>query len=365
MKGLGVAALLMGLLGALLATPSQAGPVPPGAADKGGFAGWSAGERTAAVDKQIRSTVTVGRGVKRIRLQQYRDGEWHTVSRHRVRNRVAKVRFRAGPVGVYTYRLRAGGRSSGTTEISTFQRIDTAGDLGSCTADPDKAAGLVRARALFLALGDIAYPESSMEYLLRCYDPHYGPIKDRTLPVIGNHDYYADDGGYFTYFGAAAGTPEQTWYVKDFGSWRLLALDSNCDKVDCTPGSAQYRFVEQATQGDRCLVAAFHHPVWSSGAHGGSSAMSDLASLLRRRGVDLFLSGHDHHYERIQRGSVLQFVVGTGGAGLRPVGQTVAGSRAVVDDRYGILRLELRPGGYAWRFKADDGSAPDEGSRSC
>ena|GEM_PF-2448677 len=60
--------------------------------------------------------------------------------------------------------------------------------------------------------------------------------------------------------------------------------------------------------------------------------MQPIWSLLVRSGVDIVLSGHDHDYERFQpldadghpdpRHGTMQFVVGTGGRSLRPLGKS-------------------------------------------
>lgn len=69
-------------------------------------------------------------------------------------------------------------------------------------------------------------------------------------------------------------------------------------------------------------------------------------------GTDIILNGHDHHYERITRGSAREFIVGTGGMSLRKTyAPYVEGSEKNRSRLFGYLYLELYPGRYEWKFK--------------
>jgi hypothetical protein len=56
---------------------------------------------------------------------------------------------------------------------------------------------------------------------------------------------------------------------------------------------------------------------------------------------------------------------GTGGKQLRPVGDPVANSEVIIDDAWGVLRLDLAPDGYQWSFVSVDGVEADTGSGEC
>ena len=96
------------------------------------------------------------------------------------------------------------------------------------TSDLLVGAGL----AAVLPLGDIQYERGSLDAFQTYYDPTWGRVKSITRPAVGNHEYgTAGAAGYFSYFGAAAGTPGQGWYSYDVGDWHLIALNSNCGSV--------------------------------------------------------------------------------------------------------------------------------------
>jgi hypothetical protein len=93
-------------------------------------------------------------------------------------------------------------------------------------------------------------------------------------------------------------------------------------------------------------------------------------------GVDLYVTGHAHSYERFApmnpagaadpaRG-VRQFVVGTGGDNFTGFGTVVANSQVRKTGIFGVLKLNLHPSSYDWSFVADP-STPwsDSGTGTC
>ena len=74
-----------------------------------------------------------------------------------------------------------------------------------------------------LALGDLQYEQGRHTNFRRSYDRGWGRLKAITHPVPGNHEYQSGAGGYFLYFGPAAGDPTKGYYSFDIGQWRLIA----------------------------------------------------------------------------------------------------------------------------------------------
>jgi 3',5'-cyclic AMP phosphodiesterase CpdA len=118
-------------------------------------------------------------------------------------------------------------------------------------------------------------------------------------------------------------------YAFGYGNLFAVALDSNIADDD-----RQFEWVRQQLEGiDRAryrhLVAFFHHPVFSSGPHGGirpETATLNLRRrympLFRKHQVTLLLTGHEHLFEHWveryeaggRRGRIDQIVTGGGGA---------------------------------------------------
>ena len=228
-------------------------------------------------------------------------------------------------------------------------------------------------------LGDLQYERGEADGFRRSYDLTWGRLKAKTRPAPGNHEYVGGVApGYFGYFGATAGKSSEGWYSYEVGSWHVIALNSNCRSVGgCDAGSPQMRWLaaDLAAHPAQCSLAYWHHPRYSSGLHGPDSGYDALWKVLDEAGVDVALGGHDHHYERFapqaagavaDPDGIRQFVVGTGGRSLYPVLGPDANSEAYNAATFGVLRLDLRAQGYAWRFApAPPGKYSDEGSERC
>ena len=256
-----------------------------------------------------------------------------------------------------------------------------AGDIGDCSSVGDTATGLLLDGTSdpIAVLGDIAYPNGSLGDFTNCFDPSWGRHKPRIRPTPGNHEYgMAGALGYFMYFGAAAGTLGMGYYSYDIGGWHVVVINSNCNSDSCAAGSPQEQWLRQdlAANPRACTLAYWHHPRWSSGAHGHNPQMAAIWQALHDNGADLVLNGHDHDYERwapmdgngsASPNGMVEIVVGTGGTGLRgfpgarPANSVVRNSTA-----HGVLKLTLRENAYDWEFKPIAGqSFADSGTAAC
>jgi hypothetical protein len=248
------------------------------------------------------------------------------------------------------------------------------GDIGYCNASNDDLVGK-RAASLpgtIALLGDIAYESGSPADYANCFNPTWGTLLERIRPVPGNHDYETRGAaGYFSYFGAAAGTAGEGWYSYEVGAWHVIALNSECDAIGgCGNGSPELSWLvsDLATHPATCTLAYWHHPRYSSGKHGDDDMTEAIWSALADAGADLVLSGHDHDYERLSPvDRIRSFVVGTGGRSLYAwPGSTGPHTEVRANDTYGLLELTLRQSDFSWRFlPAAGGSFTDSGEAPC
>ena len=259
-----------------------------------------------------------------------------------------------------------------------------AGDIAWCAALEGARATaslLRRVPGTVFTVGDMAYEDGSAAQFAQCYEPTWGREKARTRPAPGNHDYRtADAAAYFDYFGKAAGERGKGYYSYDLGAWHLVVLNSNCEDVGgCGRGSPQLRWLLADLQlhPARCTLAYWHAPRFSSGAeHGNDLATTHFWEALYAAGAEVVLGGHDHDYERFAPQDptgaadpvhgIREFVVGTGGASLRPFGSPIANSEARSSDSFGVLKLTLRTGSYDWQFiPVAGGQFADAGRGDC
>jgi len=255
-----------------------------------------------------------------------------------------------------------------------------AGDIARCDSAGDTATAklLDNISGTVFTVGDNAYESGSATEFANCYEPTWGRHKARTKPSVGNHEYRTPGAsGYFGYFGARAGDPTKGYYAYDRGSWHVVVLNSNCAEVGgCGRSSTQGQWLREdlAAHSNKCTLAYWHHPRFSSG--GDESDVAPFWNALYKGGADVVLSGHDHNYERfapqrpdgtLDRGrGIREFVVGTGGADFSTFDSIKPNSRARNDHTHGVLKLTLHPSSYEWKFvPVADETFTDSGTTAC
>jgi hypothetical protein len=301
-----------------------------------------------------------------------------------------------------------------------------AGDIADCSYSNDEGTAqllgstlrsLTPDQAGAIAIGDNAYPRANRNQYANCYDNYnldssfstfnpsrpawWGQYKDQTMPVLGNHEYMNSDDPtiksrpYFDYFSGlngfrpgAAPVPNdpdnnpgltfgEGYYSYDLGSWHIVALNSNCDKVGgCDAGSPQGIWLQSDlanTTNKQCTLAYFHHPLYATANGTNTINVRPLWEMLYAKGADVILSGHAHRYELHnpmtpeglvdQATGIRQFVVGTGGEpggseiDYNQVPPGILNPENVIINKFGVIKLDLDAGSYRWAFIAVDGTA--------
>ncbi len=224
--------------------------------------------------------------------------------------------------------------------------------------------------------GDNAYPSGTTANFADCYEPTWGRHKARTRPAPGNHDYRTSGAAaYFAYFGDNAGPAGRGYYSYDLGGWHVVSLNS---EISSRSGSAQERWLraDLAANTKQCTLAYWHKALFSSGRHGSRSGTRTLWAVLYEFNAEVVVVGHDHNYERFApqtadgvadpaRG-IREFVVGTGGTGLRSMDTPITNSEVQNSNTHGVLKLTLVADGYTWDFVPVAGKTfTDSGSGTC
>ncbi|MCA1587195.1 MAG: metallophosphoesterase [Chloroflexi bacterium] len=291
-------------------------------------------------------------------------------------------------------------------------RVAAAGDIACSPNDPNFHGGLGtpsacrqqatsdllvgRGYSAVLTLGDTQYDCNTAADFAGSFHPSWGRVKPIIHPVAGNHEYkdtnpddYGMDGcvpnagGYFGYFGAAAGDPSLGYYSFEIGNWHVIALNTNvasatgCPVISCAQGSPQEQWLraDLAAHPTACTLAIWHHPLFSSKT--ASTASRPFWDDLYVAGAEIVLNAHVHNYERFRpqrpdgaadpAGGIAQFVVGTGGKSLESTGSPGPGSNsAAAAQTFGVLELTLKATSYEWRFVPEAGQTfSDAGSAAC
>src|SRR5690606_28758827 len=165
---------------------------------------------------------------------------------------------------------------------------------------------------LLLFLGDIAYTHGTAAEL----DANFFGVFQRYLRVVpaftamGNHEYRTDDARFYLRDLVLPG--RERYYSFDWGDVHVVVLDTN--RLD----DEQLAWLEQDLAGRtrRWVIVGGHHPPYSSSWRGDNRpAQRLLVPIFEHYGVDLVLSGHEHHYERLLPQANVHYVVTGGGGG--------------------------------------------------
>jgi hypothetical protein len=272
---------------------------------------------------------------------------------------------------------------TGLETVNPPQVFVGAGDISGCSNNNDEATAalLDNIAGTVFTVGDNVYSNGTTSEFSNCYQPTWGRHKARTRPTPGNHDYNTSGGsGYFSYFGAAAGTPGQGYYSYDLGQWHIIALNSEITKSASSP-QMQWLRADLAAHPNLCTAALWHEPLYSSDAGSGSggkywSGVQPFWDTLYAYGADLVLNGHRHDYERITpmrpnatsdpAHGIRTMVVGMGGIGGSSLTNVFPLSEARNGNTFGVLKLYLYDDSYAWKFVPVAGKTyTDSGSTAC
>ena len=231
-----------------------------------------------------------------------------------------------------------------------------------------------------MTLGDNAYVNGTASNYA-CYNSSWGRHKARTRPIPGDHDYGVPDaGGYFDYFGAAAGPRPSGFYSYDLGAWHVVALNSGCYVQLRTCNAAEDEWLENDLEQNDSAVHARPDPRAAlqlrrdprqRGQRG--AALADPLRARRRRGAER-QRAHVRALRARRRptggadaaNGIRQFTVGTGGESHYQVGDIQPNSQVRESNTFGVLKMTLRPTGYDWQFVPVAGKTfTDSGSGSC
>jgi predicted MPP superfamily phosphohydrolase len=183
-------------------------------------------------------------------------------------------------------------------------------------------------------------------------------------PAPGNHEYARAGRGAvrFRALFQPGNDAGPGWRSFEVAGVHFIALDSS--NYHSPEQLAWLKKDLEHARNARAIFAYAHEGAYSSGLHGDNEiAKTQYAPLLERAGVTLFVSGHDHHYERGRVGKLDYVVSGGGGAELRSQRCGVPGRKpcpprmlAFANEHHYIV-VDVLPGLMRMCPKRTDGTA--------
>lgn len=252
-------------------------------------------------------------------------------------------------------------------------RLAVIGDYGLASPEEEAVARLVASWSpdLVITVGDNNYPDGRASTIDQNIGQYYhafihpyrgrygeGATDNRFFPALGNHDWNTPGPWpYLDYFSLPG---NERYYDLIWGPVHLFALDSDRREPDGnTAQSPQGRWLHERMSASQSpwQVVYMHHPPYSSGDHGSNPRM---AWPFAQWGADLVLSGHDHHYERIEWDGITYVVNGLGGKPERyPIRRPVPGSATRFNEAHGAMLIEATSTQIDLRFVTTDGHEID------
>jgi tartrate-resistant acid phosphatase type 5 len=255
----------------------------------------------------------------------------------------------------------------------TVTRFVVVGDYGFA-GRPERAVAdwIVAQKPDFIVTtGDNNYPDGAAHTIDRNIGQYFAPFicpyrgrfgaggdVNRFFPSLGNHDWVtAGAKPYLDYFTLPH---NERYYEQRLGNIHVFIVDSDehePDGVDADSVQARW-MAERIVASDAPFKAvAFHHPPYSTGRHGPSPEMRWPFAAW---GVDLVLTGHDHHYERSMHDGVTYVVNGLGGRSLYPIDEAQGTTHTAFNRLFGAQIIQVSTDSLNSKFYAVDGTLVDD-----
>ena len=203
--------------------------------------------------------------------------------------------------------------------------------------------------SLSLLTGDNIYPDGEIEKIRQVFEQPYSALLANGVKFyasLGNHDVRTNQGQdeivYPGYNMAAR------YYSFTKQSVQFFALDTNQANFNNDQEEMLWRDqlawlqTELTNSSAKWKVVFGHHPVYSSGHHGSHPQLiEDLAPIFTQQGVQIYINGHDHNYERTQPFNGTTYITSGNGALRRRVEKS--SWTALISNQLGFTVFDVHP----------------------
>ena len=215
--------------------------------------------------------------------------------------------------------------NNATEESLPLFRFVTLGDVGTGNKGQFAIAKVMedyfqqRPFALILLNGDNIYENGEISRIGAAFERPYRFFRQQGVPfyaVLGNHDIRTNNGIEQVNYSGYNMQGRYYTFTQDIVQFFALDTNNNAD------WSEQMIWLEESLASSTATwkIVFAHHPLYSSGVHGSSPKLIEkLSPLFDRYGVQLYLNGHDHNYERTKPIEGTTYLTCGSGAKTRPV----------------------------------------------
>ncbi len=175
---------------------------------------------------------------------------------------------------------------------------------------------------LVVLAGDNIYNNGEIEKINEVFERPYADLLKAGVKFqacLGNHDIRTANGENEVKY--AAFNMKGRYYTFSRGKVQFFALDTN----DIAGNKQQFAWLEKELSSSKApwKIVFGHHPIYSSGHYGSNAAFVQLLTpLFQKYGVQVYINGHEHNYERTKSINGTTYVICGAGAGNRPVGKS-------------------------------------------
>ena len=172
---------------------------------------------------------------------------------------------------------------------------------------------------LAILAGDNIYNNGEIEKIQAVFERPYQPLLKQGVKFyacLGNHDIRTANGDPQVRYPGF--NMQGRFYTFRRDPVQFFALDTNSN----ADWDTQLTWLEkELSRSDAPWKVVFgHHPVYSSGHYGDNQTfIKQFTPLFQKYGVQLYINGHDHNYERSRPINGTTYMITGSGAGTRPV----------------------------------------------
>ncbi|WP_009633960.1 metallophosphoesterase family protein [Synechocystis sp. PCC 7509] len=192
---------------------------------------------------------------------------------------------------------------------------------------------------LVVLAGDNIYNDGEIEKINAVFERPYQELLSQGVKFqacLGNHDIRTANGEpQLKYPGF---NMRGRYYTFGQDSAQFFALDTNHN----ADWKAQLTWLDkELSQSIAPWKIVFgHHQIYSSGHYGlNQPFVKTLAPIFQKHGVQLYINGHEHHYERTRSINGTTYLTCGAGAGTRPVGASEWTARANSELSFAAIEL--------------------------